>query len=93
VRTRKKTGKGMGKGRDAYKYGKNHLIGSGSDGLGKSATSCQDTYDLISKFIMPWAISTAAIADHISHASICPVPFHHPALPFFDCILQKDVPL
>jgi hypothetical protein len=38
----------MGKGRDAYKYGKNHLIGSGSDGLGKSATSCQDTYDLIS---------------------------------------------
>jgi hypothetical protein len=41
----------MGKGRDAYKYGKNHLIGSGSDGLGKSATSCQDTYDLISNSI------------------------------------------
>jgi hypothetical protein len=41
----------MGKGRDAYKYGKNHLIGSGSDGLGKSATSCQDTYDRLSNSI------------------------------------------
>jgi hypothetical protein len=50
VRALKKTGKGkgMGTGRDAYNNGKNHLIGSGSAGLGKSATSCRDTYDLIS---------------------------------------------